>query len=367
MTSDSQDGLEWDDSGLQLIPLWTRPESPCAVSFYASGAFNKLYLISTPGDNLLMRVSLPVYPSQKTLGEVATLQWVHKNTEIPVPKVVAFDSTNKNEIGFEWILMQLVLGQPANKRWRKMTLTQKTSFVEDIAKYQAQLFSRRFTGIGTLHSEDVPGPVVSHEFFMGNRLPYDVPRGPFRCSHDWLESLLKLLISEQTDVANKADDDDDREDAMEILRTAEHLLSLLPKIFEPSDHESTVLWHDDLNLSNILVNDAGVITAIVDWECVSALPLWMATKLPAFVRDGAREEEPQRDEYGNEDEDPEFVSAELDNEGKNELYWIHQMEYDVTQLKKVYRAAFPLEENDMKQDFYEALLQCNAGLWIKKI
>jgi aminoglycoside phosphotransferase (APT) family kinase protein len=29
----------------------------------------------------------------------------------------------------------------------------------------------------------------------------------------------------------------------------------------------TVIWHDDLSLSNILV-DEGIITAVLDWECV---------------------------------------------------------------------------------------------------
>lgn len=66
---------------------------------------------------------------------------------------------------------------------------------------------------------------------MGNRLRYNVPRGPFHSSHDWLRSELKIIILEQTAAIEKAEDKDNREDAEEILHSAQKLLSLLPKIF----------------------------------------------------------------------------------------------------------------------------------------
>jgi hypothetical protein len=36
-------------------------------------------------------VSLPVDPGAKTRGEVATLQLVRRKTDVPVPRVIAFD------------------------------------------------------------------------------------------------------------------------------------------------------------------------------------------------------------------------------------------------------------------------------------
>ncbi|KAJ7217078.1 phosphotransferase enzyme family-domain-containing protein [Mycena pura] len=398
MTPNAQDGLQWDNTGLQLVPLWTREpslhaieavcrrqrriasEEVCAVSFYASGAFNKLYLVSFGSDKFLMRVSLPVYPQYKTRGEVATLQWVRENTNIPVPKIIAFLTSSDNETGFEWILMELMPGAPAYRRWRNMSMEQKTVFTERIADFQAQLSARpgaRFNSIGALRPDDfVPDRVVSHEFFMGDHVHYDVPRGPFSSSHAWLSSVLQIVIQAQTAAAEKAEDEDDKEDALDILSAARKLLSLLPKIFPPfADAEPTALWHDDLNLNNILVDESGAITGVVDWECVSALPLWMAARPPAFLSGGGREEEPRRNDYA--DADPEVAITEcdgLDNEGENELYWIHLMQYEVTQLQKVYDAKLavlwpnhPLEESALKVDFYEAVLQCIAGIWLKKV
>lgn len=411
MGRDSQDGLEWEARLFGPRPRWARepsldaiqsicrqhlglrPEDICAVSF----AFNQLYLVSTAAESLLMRVSLPVYPHYKTRGEVATLRWVRDKTEIPVPKVLAFQDSNDNEIGFEWILMDLMPGTPLHRRWRTLSMTQKASLTNRIAEFQAQLArcddpGTRFRGIGTLSADSeqeaggpttsTPGQMVSHNFFMGDHLHYDVPRGPFRSSHDWLSSEMNLIIQEQRAVLEKTENEDDVEDAEEILLAAQKLLSLLPKVF-PATRDSTevtVICHDDLNLNNILVDDEGKMKAIVDWECVSVLPIWMAVRMPNFIRDGGREEEPKREEYADASPQGSLSSAkddctnDLDNEGKNELYWIHLMEYEVTQLQKVYDARLkqlwpdrPVEESLVKVDFFEAILNCNTGIFLKQV
>lgn len=297
--------------------------------------------------------------------------------------------------------MELMPGTTACRRWRTMSMEQKVALTTRVAEFEAQL-SRRgdpdatFRNIGTLEVdlEDdnsgvprtcVPGQMVSHDFFMGNHIHYDVPRGPFRSSHDWLRSALNLIVIDSKNLIEKAEDEDDRKDAEDQLRSVEKLLGLLPKVIpaEQDSPEVTAIYHDDLNLDNILVDDDGKITAVVDWECVSALPIWMAAKFPKFLRFGGREEKPDRDVYSNddpisiarnvaeEDEDDDDDDDELDNEGKDELYWIHLMEWEVTQLQKVYDARLKqlwpdrLEHDglDLKMDFFEAFVQCGAALW----
>ncbi|KAL6860723.1 hypothetical protein ACO1O0_004757 [Amphichorda felina] len=331
-----------------------------------------------------MRVTLPVYPHHKTRAEVATLR---------------FDDSNDNEIGYEWILMELMQGTSAHKRWRAMSMGQKVALTKQIATFQAELTGVEkpgsvFRSIGTLDLRDVgqendvghpteiiPGLLVSYEFFMGDHLQYDIPRGPFRSSHDWLRAELNIKLLHQTAVLEGADDNDDKEDAEEILVVARKLLSLVPKVFPPTldEPETTGLYHHDLHLNNILVNAEGEITAILDWECVSALPLWVLTNVPKFLDGPCREEEPQRDSYADETPEEAAAAAEerndpdyLNNEGKNELYFIHRMEYEATQLRKVYEARlrelwpeWPLEESYVKIDFFQAISQCD-GFWVQK-
>ncbi|KAK3354074.1 hypothetical protein B0T25DRAFT_545940 [Lasiosphaeria hispida] len=109
---------------------------------------------STQGPQI-MRVSLPVYPHRKTRAEVATLRWVCENTTIPVPKVFGFHDSNDNEVGFEWILVELMPGTSAHGRWRTMSMEQKVAFANQIATFQAEMLrlgkpEAIFRSIGTL-------------------------------------------------------------------------------------------------------------------------------------------------------------------------------------------------------------------------
>ncbi|KAH7041426.1 phosphotransferase enzyme family-domain-containing protein [Microdochium trichocladiopsis] len=434
-TRDPQDGLAWDEQLFDSVPVWTKQpseaaikrtcckhfglpdnEPTCTISFFSSGAFNKLYLVTARHEKALMRVSLPVYPTFKTRGEVTTLRWVKENTSIPVPRVLAFDDTNNNDIGFEWILMELMPGKTAYRNWRAISMEQKKFLAETIADYQAQLARAAarhgLDAIGTLSKNEastngrpeitsaepriVPSRLVTHEFFLGNRLKLDVPHGPFRSSQEWITTLLDMIVREQTNIANEiADDEDsDKEEAEEIIEVAKRLLRVLPKVFpeqksqKDSDNaisttERTYLYHDDLNLKNILLDKDGDISAIVDWECVSALPLWMSTRMPQFLRDDERWEEPNPDQYAPDNEDsriPGEPSGDgedaLDNEGKADLYWIHRGEYEATVLGKAYREKLGelwlgweklREEGFLKVYMYEAVLSCASGFFLSGI
>lgn len=410
-----REGLEWDDGGFDLKPRWAREpqldavtqlcrrvlglarDDHCHVTFHAEGAFNKLYLVDGPRGKCLLRVSLPVDPTHKTRGESTTLRWIRRMTLVPVPKVIAFDDSRDNEIGFEWILMELMPGVSALARWRKMSMADKTRVVEQIADIQSQLFRRsiedaKFQSIGTLFSgnrladsaaepavfKPKPGRLVSRFFFWGDHFHYDIPRGPFPSSHDWLSAYIGIIRQEQTDTLQNDDDEDVRADAESYLQVATKLIALLPKIFPPLQHpvERTVLWHDDLSLNNILVDaDDAKVTAILDWECVSCQPLWAATEMPKFLLGPTREVEPVRDGYADDDSDD--VGADgLDNEGKTELYWIHRMEYDMTRLRKVYKERMgrlvPWWEMEvlygaLKVDFLGAVARCAAGWRLKRV
>lgn len=414
----NQYGLAYNESGLDIIPIWTREPSITAienvcrlrlqiesneslsVSFHAEGAFNKLYLVKAPSQDRswLMRVSLPVCPHHKTRSEVATMKWIHKNTDIPVPQVFDFDDSNANDIGFEWILMELMPGVTAYSRWRWLPMAQKVALTERIAECQAQLFRRKFPdacfrGIGSLHpvvgrsqSPPEPGQMVASEFFMGNRIKYDVPRGPFRSSHDWLKSCLEIISRDCEKISATTDDEDEKEEADTMLEVARRLLGLLPRIFPSIQNpaERTALYHHDLGLSNILIDQQGNLTAIIDWECVSTIPLWMTTRVPKFLWGPTREEEPKRDTYSNEPPLEIHTSEgkappdpdELDNEGKNQLYWIHLMEYDQTQLRKIYhdkmRSLWPdwdleIAESKLKFEFYDAVTIFPIGFYLTAI
>ncbi|KAK7935554.1 hypothetical protein PG985_001049 [Apiospora marii] len=401
-------GLVWTEDLFQLTPTWEHEPSldairdvccehlglsvdnvtgeggdACTITFRAAGALNRVYIVDSVKGKFVMRVTLPVDPGYKTRGEVSTLRFIRENTTIPVPEVIAFDDTSSNKIGFEWILMEFISGQSLHYCWRKLTMEQKTTLVQRVAELQSQLFQFRsignsstLRGIGTLGTDtdfDVPGRIVSFPFVEGDCYDYDVPRGPFRSSHDWLQSRLQIIQLKKLEEIEHAEDDEDEELARDGLKASQYLKSILPKISAPSqtcDAEPTAICHHDLSEMNIMVDDQGHITGIIDWECVSAMPSWMITNAPAFLRGPERDEEPSRDGYADEtEEDRERsrrcrVKCDLDNEGKNKLYWIHLKEYEITQLRKVYDKSMQqilptwkemAKDAELQLDFYQCV------------
>ncbi|KPM34494.1 hypothetical protein AK830_g12080 [Neonectria ditissima] len=334
---------------------------------------------------------------------------------------IIFRSAQKNQATDEWELVEEVaafmVGPDDRLDWHRQPISAsasilsglvvtkdlvlspaaKKALVEQVADYQAQIIEATqnitpFRGIRTLHhapqenSTDAtglaPSRIVSRQFFSGQHFDYDIPRGPFRSSHAWLDSCIKIIIQEQKVVAEQEEGEEQKDDAEYWQKVASRLGALLPEIFPTIQNppERTVLWHDDLSLSNILVDDKGAITAVIDWECVSTMPYWVATEMPGFLIGTRREHEPVREEYG--DESPEEAEAArmqdgdgyLDNEGKDELYWIHLMEYEQTQLRKAYtdrmRQARPswdteVADGALKVDFLGAVDRCAFGFDLK--
>ncbi|KAJ9643348.1 hypothetical protein H2199_004027 [Coniosporium tulheliwenetii] len=217
-------------------------------------------------------------------------------------------------------------------------------------------------------------------FFWGNHLTQDVPRGPFSNSHDWIRARLTFILNNQERILRDSDDEDDIEDATNIKELAQRLLELLPRVFPSgaSSSEPTVLFHDDLNLLNMLVEENEELTAVIDWECVSALPLWKVCQVPKFLEGRERNEEPCRDRHGvdelEDNEESGSLPEALDDEGVASIYWEHLMEYEQTQLRHVFIETIeelePLWMEESRKgaaqaDFEDAVQHCDA--WGYKI
>lgn len=77
------------------------------VQFLTQGDYNKVYIITVVGadscklQQCIFRVALGIDPYYKIESDVATTEYVRRHTDIPVPRIYAFDSTTNNELGME--------------------------------------------------------------------------------------------------------------------------------------------------------------------------------------------------------------------------------------------------------------------------
>ncbi|MCJ1275965.1 hypothetical protein MMC21_003770 [Puttea exsequens] len=410
----SQNGLDWVEETFGLQPRWTREpdicdikavikdtlnfQDDCDVTSLNQGCFNKLFTVQHAEETFIMRVSLPVDPRLKTESEVATLHFIRNKDIIPVPKVIAHDSSHDSRIGFEWIMMEFMPGVVLADKWRSMDWAAKEELVGELAKYSASMFQSQFDAIGNVFSspgaesnksrmeklvsilsmcspcscfskarnertqlKSQIGECVSMLFFWGDHLTQDVPRGPFRSSAEWLNARLSLYeLDVKKDLEHPESDEEDIQLAKRSLDIIKRIRHLLPQYFptKTPGREATMLFHDDLSMHNVLVDENGKLTAVVDWECVSPLPLWKACDIPAFL-DGTEiiEKQPTEDKYSKDE------NGEVDG-----CFWDDMMDYEVTQLRKIFfEKVSELEPGWMgvydssyiKRDFGVAIENCN--------
>jgi hypothetical protein len=132
-------------------------------------------------------------------------------------------------------------------------------------------------------------------------------------------------------------------------------------------------------MQNILVDGEGKLTAIIDWECVSAVPLWRACQLPELLEGRSRDEKPEKTGYtlecDLEEQEPVSVDA-LDNEGVNGLYWEHLLEYERSQLRKLFLEEMEklqpdwiatMKTSTVKMDLEKAVHNCDNGWRFKAV
>ncbi|EEU33558.1 uncharacterized protein NECHADRAFT_56498 [Fusarium vanettenii 77-13-4] len=279
--------------------------SDASISPFAQGAFHRLYCLSSDHTTAeyLMRVALPVDPFFKTESEVATMDYIRRNSSIPVPEIVAYASSASNELGFEWILMERVRGVPLEQVWDTMPFQAKMHLTVELARSLKKLRQRPFPMLGSIYYADVwnqvdymptlgldagidgtfvVGRMVSTRFFRDKRLLLRPNRGPFTTARELATSEAALLArriqhlspSPGTEYYCEADEML-ADDGAEVLETVDKLVEVVPRIYSATDdpEDIKVLWHDDISLMNVLVNpETHKLVGIVDWESVSIAP-----------------------------------------------------------------------------------------------
>ncbi|KAJ5158861.1 Aminoglycoside phosphotransferase [Penicillium coprophilum] len=424
-------GLAWEQGTFGLEPRWTlepeigaikqtvqslQPSSTVEVTFLTQGGFNKIYNVSIDDEMFIMRVALPVDPRYKLISEVATMDWVRRITNLPIPRVITYQSSRENRIGFEWMLMTKMPGKPFGDIWPSLSFAVKSRLVREFAVSSACIFRNQLQGIGNIDegltstkqsllrrglvdteisapgkgsglddcstptgekegaSPDI-GRIVSMQFFWGPSIHQDIHRGPFRSGKDWIAARLTLnenICHSTLDKYSAADLDSDAEEEMEdattTLQIIHDLRTILPIVFptdEDDNLEPSMIFHQDLSRHNILVDKDGELTGVLDWECVSALPLWKGCTYPSFLDQRPRYSEPDIGNYDRE------ANGELD-----ELYFAHLWEYEATLLRDIFLHEMQnldaewmevFDRSLVKRDLDFAVYHCDSGIYAGKI
>lgn len=123
-----------------------------------------------------------VTATRRDASEVATLRYLKRKTNIPVPEVYHQDLSPDNPVGAPYTLMEYIQGRHLYKLWGALNLVAKKAVLSQIATVVAKFASLCFQSIGSLHDEGIVGPLITPAT--------NIQRGPFFSTKEYFLSFV---------------------------------------------------------------------------------------------------------------------------------------------------------------------------------
>lgn len=265
---------------------------PLKVERMTGGGYNRVIHLTLPSkDNQDYVLRIPRYPdiTESTKDQAAVLHYLAPM--MPVPTVMAFDSTSDNALGNPYILQTKIMGRTASELYYNLPLNEKIELMKLVAGL--------ITDVNAL-TADHPGQFIAGPSFPSLShgpltIPADVEITGYRFDRGGAsclpplekETLTSHLISafkarEQRDIDRnslaKAEMWDPLKKIAKEMKSAGLILNT---------DTDCVTWHWDLAFRNILVEKQTTgewaITGVLDWDGLLAVPAVITRAPPTWL------------------------------------------------------------------------------------
>ncbi|EJT99376.1 hypothetical protein DACRYDRAFT_96159 [Dacryopinax primogenitus] len=277
------------------------------VAFLDYGASHVVVVVETAlGKTYVVRITSAVFdefqqrhrfwPEQKEKSEVASMIALLKWTDLPVPRVYAFDDGKDNRIGAAWTLQEYVTGRPLIQIASQLSPEATRDAFKQIANYMLQLFEVQvpligsleingsLNGIRNLSESDLDIRVGRMVTLKGLRNPHliDPPKdfGPFDDIREWLKSVAQGSM-------NYPRLEEEPIDQTYIDRVKQIIDEIPESVLNGPLGVNGFYCRDMWSLHNILalVEDGKVVKLhFVDFEGMQCLPAFVRAQAP-FIPD----------------------------------------------------------------------------------
>ncbi|KAF8314132.1 hypothetical protein F5887DRAFT_908515 [Amanita rubescens] len=241
-----------------------------------AGSYNIVYKLSF-SDGVKWAIRIPAKddvhkPSRirSLYLDIITQRFTSSKTSIPIPQIHYWSLDSSNILSRPFVIMDFIPGTNLSKLWNDrswITDQKREKIFEQIAGWMTELSALEFDQIGCLDWDEASGthrivPFPDSSAFLvrlwqGSEEPDStaVPAGPFNAAHEYLSFILSLRrrISDSS-----------------ILAILQLFLSALPD--STLDGPPFALCPPDFDSQNVLVDNDGIITGIIDWDGVRTLP-----------------------------------------------------------------------------------------------
>ena len=257
---------------------------------YSLGHYNLVKKLEfLDGVSWIVRLRLPQLPSvfgtreaMKSADcmsiEIATMNYIRLNSDIPVPEVFGYNLNADNTVGAPYIFMSYIHGTiAAELQQAKECRTgvfgspeQDLHFWTQMAEYHVQLASLTFDKIGSIH-RDGDNFIIGPEIETGEG-PWDTP-----------QQYYEALVRHKMQVASTDAPPEVRESAS--FSFPSKFMDLM-EMTQPVDARKTGsfgLANRDFGAHNVLVDDEFDIVGFIDFDGVMAAPSAVVAQLPELM------------------------------------------------------------------------------------
>lgn len=286
-----------DDSIQELLELVGLPRATEIRSAAVTAQYHAVYFITVPASShttnreLVLRISGNHLPTIKTENEIAVVTWVARNTTIPIPQVIAYDSTANNPIAHEYTLLSRVAGHTLSDVYPSLGQDQIAHILDQLIDFLSQLQAHEFHAVGGLHLNKNDNQIevsrtVDETFWQVPDIEQIWPQetvhslnvgGPYATYVDLISAQVRTYIRLIRIHGNLAF----MRDAVPQL---ERFVQSLQTHAEELNKVKLRLAHKDLHFANMLYDPAsGAITAVLDWEFAGVVPFTKWNPRRAFL------------------------------------------------------------------------------------
>ena len=305
-TEDDESILEDSHSNASSVDSWSNEAPPLDLNYEAlkhlvdhflpgshgacidittmrRGEFHEIRVLHfADGWSCIARFTREYEMLEKTQSELATIEYVRKNTTIPVPEIYLVNHNENHVVGAAFVIMERMEDEQLRFVWHDLSLEHKLGLVSQLADIVGQLADQKLDGIGSLKADGTLGPLYQQHYDYK-----PMSDQPFTSTIDWFFAFL---------------DDDDPERAEAARKLFPEIRDELRSFFEKNTDNPNLnapygLLHDDFQYQNMLVvrddkTSAPRISAIIDWDYCQTAPLEAIREYPVLITDiDYREEE----------------------------------------------------------------------------
>ena len=364
-----------------LLPsiLSTLPQAlpaPTAITRLPGGQYNRVVGLTFPAPlpSALLRITRNADDPPPLAPTIALLQHL-SHTPIPVPRIIAYDTTTNNPLNLPYLLQTILPGQRLDEVYDSLSTPVRCVVAEQMAALIGAIERITFatpglvvpatsTSIpdrGVVDANAPPIPLAVNRF-PEPRNPYMEPsalpprKQPVReVTPLSVKQLLLQRLQENMESDKHAEGRGWLLPNWEVLRQLIEALEVDETV--PTGTDGFVLHHWDLEARNILVDpETGRFVGVLDWDQAQALPRVLGRRAPVWLWDeGEGWEEAVRDEWdGDSDEVEELVPK---NEANRTVY--ERFMEGVKSLGGDYRA-----DAEGEGRWVRRVWRCvNEGLW----